>query len=39
MSRNPYKKRLEKKGLIIKEYGYARFSLPLFKEYVLERIV
>ena len=36
---NPYKKRLEKKGLIIKEYGYARFSLPLFKEYVLERIV
>jgi len=35
---NPYKKRLEKKGLLIKEYGFANFSLPLFKEYVLAKI-
>lgn len=32
---NPYKKRLLKKGLITDEYGYARFTLPMFKEYVL----
>lgn len=36
---NPYKKRLEKKGLIIKEYGYVNFALPMFKEFVLEQSI
>ena len=35
---NPYKKRLIKKGLIGEEYGYAKFTLPMFKEYVLSMI-
>ncbi|MBR6404464.1 MAG: AAA family ATPase [Eubacterium sp.] len=36
---NPYKKRLEKKGLITKEYGYVNFALPMFKEFVLEQSI
>ncbi len=36
---NPYKKRLEKKELITKEYGYLAFALPMFKEFVMEQVV
>ena len=34
---NPYKKRLEKKGLINGSYGVAELSLPLFREYLLDK--
>lgn len=34
---NPYRKRLIDRGLITgKEWGYVRFALPMFKEYVLD---
>ena len=35
---NPYKKRLEKKGLIDGSYGLAELALPMFEEYLLDKV-
>ena len=35
---NPYKKRLERKGLINSEYGYSELALPMFREHVSDML-
>lgn len=35
---NPYKNRLIKKGLIGDDFGIAEFTLPLFQDFILEKV-